>query len=257
MAEDQNQGQELQWKKFEYVGTVINKVEYSHTILCLDPLPQPSTIFVFLGEGNFTFSTAFAKLRGSNYDEIVATDISVSKEIKDGWPRRLRLDATKMGETRNVFLEKLFLDQKPSRIVLWFQCPWADKDENGRKYSNQQAFLKKVMAAAAKVQDPGELLLIGLCVDPTLPKNKPTEEKWVTSYGNPKAVAAQNGYECLGADREFVGKMLDGGYEHQFTDPGLNFGKRKILKENRQFATLLFKRQQLHPAQGPHQTQDP
>uniref|UniRef100_A0A1I8GZW2 MYOF n=1 Tax=Macrostomum lignano TaxID=282301 RepID=A0A1I8GZW2_9PLAT len=99
----------------------INEDNYSRIRLRLDKPPQPSTCYVFLGDGkeNCTFSGAFAQLRRSSRG-IFSTDISVEieeeeeeeqveqveqveqeeqeEQEQDDWPKRLRIDATKMGE---------------------------------------------------------------------------------------------------------------------------------------------------------------
>ncbi|PAA58280.1 hypothetical protein BOX15_Mlig015051g1 [Macrostomum lignano] len=240
----------------------INEDNYSRIRLRLDKPPQPSTCYVFLGDGkeNCTFSGAFAQLRRSSRG-IFSTDISVEieeeeeeeqveqveqveqeeqeEQEQDDWPKRLRIDATKMGENRGEFLLKLYPNQeKPSRIVLWFQCPWTAYGQD-----NQELFLRDIMAAAAKVQNPGELLLIGLCVDTFLFHLA----SYVKRYGSPKAAAEANGYKCMGADQEFVGEMRSRGYEHRASTD------RKLgLERNDQFATLLFQRKKPdpHPTQG-------
>ncbi|PAA58279.1 hypothetical protein BOX15_Mlig026168g1 [Macrostomum lignano] len=104
---------------------------------------------------------------------------------------------------------------------------------------DQEHFIRDIMAAAAKVQEPGELLLIGLCV----------VSPYVERYGSPITAAEDSGYlyECLGADKEFVGKMLDRRYQHQF-----NANSANTLTRNEQFATLLFKRQNPQTTQAQH-----
>ncbi|PAA86848.1 hypothetical protein BOX15_Mlig032777g1 [Macrostomum lignano] len=86
---------ELGWDELRDQIITINEVEYRRIRLRLVPPPQPSTCYVFLGdgEGNFTFSSAFAALRGSP-SGIFSTDITVQEdqEIRDVWPRRLRLE---------------------------------------------------------------------------------------------------------------------------------------------------------------------
>lgn len=220
---------------------------------------KPPDTFVFLGEGNFTFSTAFASRRDS-WDGVVPTTFDPSeqelkKTVKDwsgtlsacaknattedmksemkNWtkskpPAQRHLDATSLGDRAD--LESRLRIPKNSALTLWFQSPWSEGFPGG-----QINFVKAFMLSAAAVQFHGEMLVMGLCIDESK-KGRAVDalSPYVHYYGQLLS-ACREYYDCLGADLLFVGEMIRRGYMHEAAAGGQTAASDK-------FATLLFRR---------------
>ncbi|PAA62572.1 hypothetical protein BOX15_Mlig024652g1 [Macrostomum lignano] len=237
----------------------INGEDYDVISIAVD-IPgfgRPTDTFVFLGEGNFTFSNAFASRRES-WQGVVpttfdASEQSLKKTAKDWagtleanvknatkedmknemkyWmktkpPQQRHLDATNLGD-RAGLSSRLGIP-KDSTITLWFQGPWSEGFPGG-----QINFIKAFMHSGAAVQKHGELLLLGLCIDEG--KNSRADDApapYVHYYGKLQS-AGSDYYDCVGADLQFVGEMIRRGYRHEAAAAGHCADK---------FATLLFRR---------------
>ena len=201
---------------------------------------------VFFGEGNFTFSVAFATLRGS-WDGITSThyvdsvrrpefpkvkqlaiaacksngqqigdpsttiDHAVKKVKSLSAPPvnawQYGIDATNIPDTLKV-----------AKKVVWFQCPWTDETD---KLTDK--FLKHM----ADKQSRGDYVLIGItkCF-PYVKNYKLLNDKGVKDIPN---------YRFRGADIALVKELLRYGYRHM----GRSDIHNEILTDH---VTLVFQR---------------
>lgn len=85
---------------------------------------------------------------------------------------------------------------------IWFQCPWRDFGD-----SNQTSdLLTSFVRSAAGIQDPGDILIVGLTNHPDYVRKYDLEGF--------KECARSYGYERLVSDSHFIGELLDLGYRH-------------------------------------------
>ena len=204
---------------------------------------------IFVGEGNFTFSTAFASLRGG-WSNIIASDIShippdyynhtLLLTIRNCLKYNDELDAHSLEEAYDIyetttqFIAKivnlprtrflpyidatrlreteLFNADPPHdayRCAIFFQCPYVG-------YANDETkqLVRDFISSASEVQRPGDFLFIGIT----------TMFPYCKNYGLPEVIgggghAQNNRYLFMGADTEFPKDMLRRGYKHQaFTE---------------------------------------
>lgn len=199
---------------------------------------------IFVGEGNFTFSTAFASLRGG-WSNIIASDkvhtlpdynktllLTIRNCLKynNELPANTPEEGYDIYQTTTQFIAKivnlpwtqflphidatrlreteLFNADPPHdahRCAIFFQCPYAG-------YANDETkqLVRDFISSASEVQRPGDFLFIGIT----------TMFPYCKNYGLPEVIgvrghAQNNRYRFMGADTEFPKDMLRRGYEHQ------------------------------------------
>ena len=209
---------------------------------------QPPVRAIFVGEGNFTYSTAFASSRGS-WDNIIASE-------KDGVPDYYQTlvltvrscltygneligqyspeDAVVINKETIQLIDKIVnlgdtnfrpyvdatllqeacyanLFDTDLTCAIFFQCPY-----DGYKNGETKCLVRSFLSSASEVQHPGDFLFIGIT----------TYFLYCNNYGLPELIgnvgqaqqngyAWQNGYRFIGADAEFPKDMLRCGYKHQ------------------------------------------
>lgn len=200
---------------------------------------------IFVGEGNFTFSTAFASCRGS-WDNIIASDIGgvpdyyqtlvltvrsclqYSNELikrdeiqsqKEGlefYEETIQLidKIVNLGDTifrprvdATRLQEACYADLFDTDLTcaIFFQCPYVGYEKDETKH-----LVRNFLSAASKVQRAGDVLFIGIT----------TYFPYCKNYGLPELIgyggqARRNGYHFKGADTEFSKDMLRRGYKHK------------------------------------------
>ncbi len=205
--------------------------------------PQPDV--VIFGEGNFTFSVAFAALRQS-WKGITSTRFeAVSPVFPEPQFREVQLEAItyciRNAEIAFDFTKELKLEAKARTLdrvsevlqlpypdpqtwrfgvnatdmpqgldvrgkVVWFQCPWVS-----RARSDQTTFglISSFLTCMAGRQGAGDYVLIGIV----------TIFQYVTNYKLEVllqyAVAGSVNYDFVGADEELIKDILECGYHHK------------------------------------------
>lgn len=188
---------------------------------------------LFLGEGNFSFSTAIAARRGSwdeicatvndqvpgnsaalNHKKLLAQINNVIKEnltptkaldrihaiasLKDGNPTRVgEIDATDLS---GFFNPQATADERRRlRRNIYFQCPWTNP-------GSQTSFLNSIITSAANVQRPGNYLYFGLT----------KHTSYAPQYGLDDVIAHAEalGYERLEDDNSITTVAIAYGYHH-------------------------------------------
>ena len=202
---------------------------------------------VFFGEGDFTFSVAFATLRES-WRGITSTcyEKSLEREFSEAQREAIRyckFNGGLLEEPRpaiDLAVAKVRSLQAPlpnawlygidatnntlevKEKVVWFQCPWTGEWNSDDTHNLIVNFLKHMVTK----QSQGDYLLIGIT----------TFFPYVKTYKLLNVVESIPGYEFLGADTALVAKLLRYGYHHQ----GNLEIHEKILQHH---VTLVFRRE--------------
>uniref|UniRef100_A0AC34FA51 25S rRNA (uridine-N(3))-methyltransferase BMT5-like domain-containing protein n=1 Tax=Panagrolaimus sp. ES5 TaxID=591445 RepID=A0AC34FA51_9BILA len=225
---------------------------------------------LFVGEGNFTFSMAFAAMRGT-WDGIISTTLETSlphiEEVKDMTLLALTMNKYS-GESINdadfiVRREKISslsndalrdwraaidatrdLSQFKSQRNIWFQCPW---DWSPVK------LLKDFVSHCSTFQQPGDLLLIGIVykdyskfyekydlknflnlkpkeLDSLFEYSRNTRDTSLILNGN-NSFINQKDYELLYPDKCLVKEILVHGYFHKSVNGNDNL-HRQFHRDN-------------------------
>lgn len=243
----------------EFEDIDINYADYQHLyIQQIDKLREllidgPKRDVVFFGEGNFTFSVAFAALRSSSWEGIISTryePISVDnpepsclevqllaneacitngRQFQDSSDKTLgivetvlHLPAPPSGTWRfGIDATKIPDDLVVEEKVVWFQCPWISvKDEFDGTYSLVAKFLSHMADKQA------DYILIGIT------KKFPFVKSYMLDAVIPKPPDA---YVFLGGDKSLISEVLRYGYKHE----GEKDIHDKIFYDH---VTLVFKR---------------
>ena len=200
---------------------------------------------IFVGEGNFTYSTAFASSRGS-WDNIIASEIGGVPDYYETLVLTVRSclqysnelikrdEIQSQEEGLEFYKETIQLIDKIVNLgdtifrpgvdatqlqkacyadlfdtdltcAIFFQCPY-----DGYKNGETKCLVRSFLSSASEVQHPGDFLFIGIT----------THSDYSRNYGLLKLIgngsqAQQNGYSFIGADAEFPKGMLCRGYKHQ------------------------------------------
>ena len=196
---------------------------------------------VFFGEGNFTFSVAFASMRGSwrgiistrfeaaseerpkpkfDYVNLLAIDNCIhngekfeddAAEILGKVKKVLSLRMSMHGYSIDTWQFKIDATKIPANLhvngrVVWFQCPWTYK--HGKEIYH---LISNFLTHMSEKQSPGDFVLIGICV----------KREYVEFYhlqdllGENLAQKQACGYEFCGVDSDMIQQILRYGYRHQ------------------------------------------
>lgn len=201
---------------------------------------------VFFGEGNFTFSVAFAALRSSSWEGIISTRYPVDN-LALSFPK-VQLLATEacitngrqFQDSSDEILDRVKtvpvpppgtwqfgidateipddLDVKAK--VVWFQCPWISLQNNPDGTYNLVANFIRHMA-----HKQADYILIGIA----------NQFPYVKGYKCDLITKPPDAYEFLGGDKSLIFKVLRYGYKHE----GEKDIHDKIFHDH---VTLVFKR---------------
>ena len=224
-----------------YMFAGVNHVDILGCLLC----EEKSDVVVF-GEGDFTFSTALASLRGS-WGGITSTRY---EPISDARPRPEYFDVKEetlrycisngklFNDASDVILSKVEkvlslripLDDRlwqfgvdatsipqglmVERKVVWFQCPWVIRSDRGSDTGKLVADFLKHMSSK---QCPGDYALVGIVnlYDYVVDYNLPGLLGDDLAHEHACKYKFQIRYKFLGADQIFVKELLQHGYHHK------------------------------------------
>jgi hypothetical protein len=182
---------------------------------------DPETPVLFLGEGDFTFSMAFACLRHS-WRNVFATSYHSEKpafaeaqvltirnilrnrrECSPDAPVLQYIDTIAGFKTEDnpwqQAVDALSLPHNLPVDVVWFQCPWVTK------WKRTPDLLKSFFSKMGDLQQPGDLVVLGIISRPP----------YCESYLLNELSEGTDHYELLGGDNRMIQDLLDRGYRHQ------------------------------------------
>ena len=223
---------------------LVRRSGYVRNILCGGYNP---ILVIFVGEGNFTFSTAFASLRGS-WENIIASECgdvpgyydTVLRTITacrdNGGNELLQVEVIRaivnlpmqnfvphIDATKPMNIWPLIDRRHPCSI--FFQCPYA-----GYKNDETKILVREFITAASSVQEQGDYILIGIT------KLEPYSWNYGLKYLTDNEGGIRNdGYWFEGADDQFTNDIVLRGYRHE----GLRDIRGDLINN---FVTLCFTR---------------
>ena len=178
------------------------------------------TRLILLGEGNFSFTVAFASKRKSwkniypsTYESnplpnvssvILLTMKNVLNDANNNQEKTLELlkEISNLNETDQsdwaigIDATKNIPDNVPLDVV-WFQCPWATK------WKRTNLLLENFLKHLSGKQSSGMIAIIGMIT--ILP--------YISSYGV-QSLINNEFYEFIGADNKLIFELLTRGYRH-------------------------------------------
>uniref|UniRef100_A0AC34RHH5 25S rRNA (uridine-N(3))-methyltransferase BMT5-like domain-containing protein n=1 Tax=Panagrolaimus sp. JU765 TaxID=591449 RepID=A0AC34RHH5_9BILA len=199
-------------------------------------LDKDEPIFI-VGEGNFTFTTSLAALRGS-WDNLHSTKLSGDVPTVDSTKiltSQTAIQNNKERETAEVILQRIssILNLPPTLPIpwesgidaakmnldigqyhsvknVWFQCPW-------RHPGNTDELLKEFIERFSQIQQAGQKLIIGIVANVVYYYRYELEK----IFGpEDDSFINKHGYEYLGFDGELIKNILKNGYRHHSDSGG-------------------------------------
>ena len=219
-----------------------------------------STQIVMFGEGNFTFSTALALLRGGLWKGIIATtesstvaSFSEAKKlsqayfeqnnvlivdpapIQKDYTSQLKLLADPPANTWQYSVDVTNYDINVKNKVAWLQCPWIASCDRTPEY-NIGHLIARFMKHTSTKQDHGDYLLLGIVN--LFPYVKEYMLREVLHEALDDRSSSVHGYRFLGGDIDLIKAILQHGYIHQtvYADTDIHF---KIIQYH---LTLIFQK---------------
>lgn len=204
-------------------------IDISRHIDILTELP-----IITFGEGNFTFVTALASIRGS-WDNILGTTlhdipdfrqtlqtVETNRRFKPteevGFPSSYNylggIDATNFDlyelKAKLICANKLYHSRFRFRLALWFQCPWG--------YNESTADLIKSFIKEAGTQEFAGFICIGIVN--FFPHVTKYELDGILNVSDNEltgmdSFAELHGFRFVEASREYSQRLIDHGYRHE------------------------------------------
>lgn len=179
------------------------------------------TEVLFLGEGNFTFSFAFACLRGS-WDNIVSTayhnelpsftdaQVEAIRNVILSHKQRSEIPALEYIDRLSSFsqtphfcwmhsVDATNIPKELPMSFIWFQCPWVTK------WKRTPDMLKTFFEHAGSKQQKDDIIILGIISSPP----------YCESYALDFLTQGTEYYDFIGADNMFIQEILQRGYRHQ------------------------------------------